>query len=138
MTWKVDGSPELQLLEKDKQIWLRIPSTDSSCFTNSGLHQLHSRMGHPQAERLLKFLKLSAPDQLDDEIKKNLESIVDQYTSCQRTRSKPYLFKVAVPDVIVFGHELFIHMAKMDGKYFLQVVDRGTGFTAATFLDGES
>jgi hypothetical protein len=28
MTWKVDGSPELPLLEKDKHIWWRIPSTD--------------------------------------------------------------------------------------------------------------
>jgi hypothetical protein len=70
MAWKVDGSPELPLLEKDKHIWLRIPSTDSSCFTKSELHQLHNRMGHPQAERLLKFLKLSAADQLDDETKR--------------------------------------------------------------------
>jgi hypothetical protein len=47
------------------------------------------------------------------------------------------VFKVAVPDDIVFGHELLIDMAKMDGKYFLHVVDRGTGFTVATVLDGE-
>jgi hypothetical protein len=138
MTLKVDGSPELPLLEKEKHIWLRIPSTDSSCFTKSELHQLHNRMGHPQAERLLKFLKLSAPDQFDDETKKNLESIADQCTSCQRTRHKPYVFKVAAPDDTVFGHELLIDIAKMDGKYFLHVVDRGTGFTAAKVLDGES
>ena len=35
MTWKVDGSPELLLLDMDKHIWLRIPSTDSSSFTKS-------------------------------------------------------------------------------------------------------
>jgi hypothetical protein len=48
------------------------------------------------------------------------------------------VFKVAVPDDTVFGHELLINMAKMDGKYFLHVVDRGTSFTAANVLDGES
>jgi hypothetical protein len=137
MTCRVLGIV-LAIEERDKHLWLPLPATESCCFTVHELRTLHNRTGHPSTDRLLTLLKKAAPEELDATTRATIDEIVKRCSLCLQTRPKPYVFRVSVPDEAVFGHELLIDLAKIDGKYVLHCVDRGTGLNAARFLNGES
>jgi transposase InsO family protein len=136
-SWTIAGERS-KLVHKNQHLWLPLSFDDSCCFTQAELTLLHRRLGHPQADRMLALLRRAKPLDIDKDTKKQLDEIWASCGSCQRTRPKPFVFRAAIPDEVVFGHELIIDLAKCDGKYILHCVDRGTGLNAAKFVSGES
>lgn len=54
---------------------------------------------------------------------------------------RPYLFSVTIPDKIVLNHEVYMDLVWLEKRPvppFLHIVDRGTHFSVAEFLEGES
>lgn len=59
--------------------------------------------------------------------------------TCTRFSSKPLRFKVALPeDKIVFNREVALDLSWLNVKPVLHVMDLGTGFSNAIFLQGQS
>ena len=54
---------------------------------------------------------------------------------------KPFVFQVTMPDDIQFNHEVILDLTWIEPrphKPALHVVDRGTNFSSALFVDGKS
>jgi ribosomal protein S17 len=103
-------------------------------FNKEELGKLHRRLGHPHPDRLLDLLKKAAPEELQKDTRKVLNTLYESCIACSKTKPKPLVFKAAVPDEIIFGHEVVLDMCTIGGKVVLHVVDRGTGFQAADFV----
>ncbi len=59
----------------------------------------------------------------------------------QRMAPKPSVFQVTMPDKIFFNREIYLDLMWIEKRPHppvLHIVDRGTHFSAATFLKSES
>jgi hypothetical protein len=103
-------------------------------FNKEELCKLHRRLVHPHPDRLLDLLKKAAPEELQKDTRKVLNTLYESCIACSKTKPKPLVFKAAVPDEIIFGHEVVLEMCNIGGKVVLHIVDRGTAFQAAEFV----
>ena len=85
--------------------------------------------------------KRATPNQYNANTRKILEDISKHCQSCQRMASKPFLFQVSMPDDVQFNYEVILDLTWLEPRPHrpaLHIVDRGTHFSAAEFLQGES
>ena len=67
-----------------------------------------------------------------------LEEITKACQTCQRFTPKPQSFKVSFPQDIMFNRELALDLMWIRVKPLLHVVDLGTHFSSAEFVNGRS
>ena len=107
-------------------------------FTRTELEKLHRRFAHPTTTKLLNLLRRADPKRVDDQTRETLERIYRSCDPCQRMSPKPFVFQVSMPDDIVFNNEVVVDLMWLDGKPVLHIVDRGTHYSAASFVTDES
>lgn len=108
-------------------------------FTRSQLIRLHRHFFHPSADKLFNLIKKARPEEATQETRKILENITKRCDPCQRIQNAPHRFRVSfgTPDAR-FNERIMVDVMTIDGKKVLHVVDEGTRFSAARFLDDES
>lgn len=112
---------------------------ESALFTMPELRHLHYHFFHPTAKKLYNLIKRAHPEQLTPSTRKMLEDISRNCATCTTFSSKPLRFRVSMPaDDLVFNQEISLDLFWLDGKAVLHIVDLGTGFSNAVFLNGHS
>ena len=105
-------------------------------FTRSQLHTLHRQFFHPSAEKLYRLLLKSRPEDTTPETKKILEDLTKRCDPCQRMRGGPTRFRVSLgADEVRFNEKILIDIMYIGSTPVLHIVDEGTHFSAATFLE---
>lgn len=133
------GEKQIKTVKDQAHIWIRWDYATESLFTEAEVAKLHYRFGHPSVQRMHDFLKRVRPIETDKDTPVLLESIRSKCKECQFLAPKPFVVKVSVPqNDIVFNHEVIMDTMYIQGKTWLHVVDRGTHFQAARFLNGDS
>jgi hypothetical protein len=100
--------------------------------------RLHRHLYHPSTGKLLSLLKRANPGLVSGETKDLLDEIVKACHACQTFSTSPLHFRIRTPEEVVFNQELRIDLMFLeDRKPVLHVVNAGTTFQAAIFLDGE-
>ncbi len=125
---------------KRGHLYLELQSS-TVLFTRSELVKLHRRFAHPRTEKLINILRRASPDNNTPETRLFLDYIVARCNSCQRMAPKPFVFQVTMPDNIVLNLEVMLDLMWIEPRPHtpvLHIVDRGTHFSAAEFLNGES
>lgn len=112
-------------------------------FTRSDLLKLLRRFAHTSTDKLMNVLRRASPDNYSPETRRFLEDIVARCNSCQPMAPKPFVFQVSLPDNEIYMDLMWLHVTSEGDtnpskKSVLHVVDRGTHFSAARFLSGES
>ena len=103
-------------------------------YTKKELQRLHLHFFHPNFQKLFNLIMRSNPAEATSETKKILKHIQDTCKTCQRFTPKPFCFKVAMPDGIVFNNELEMDLMFINKVPILHVVDVGTNFSGAEIL----
>ena len=108
-------------------------------FTRSQLVRLHRHFFHPSVEKLFNLISKARPEEATQETKRILYDITKRCDPCQRVQNAPHRFRVSfgTPEAR-FNERIMVDVMKIDGKKVLHVVDEGTRFSAARFLDDES
>lgn len=107
-------------------------------YSENQLTRLHRALYHPSATKLYALLKRADPDKLPADTRDVLEKISRACKSCEKFEDAPSSFKIRFPDEVMFNRELRIDLMYLEGrKAVLHVVDAGTSFQSAVFLDGE-
>ena len=108
-------------------------------FTRSQLVRLHRHFFHPSVEKLFNLISKARPEEATQETKRILYDITKRCDPCQRIQNAPHRFRVSfgTPEAR-FNERIMVDVMTIDGKKVLHVVDEGTRFSAARFLDDES
>lgn len=106
----------------------------SCMLTNTELHRLHRRFGHPSADKLMKLLQRAELPDVGPETRKVLEKIERSCEPCQIYAQKPRRFKFTLREDKDFNHSIYADVFYIDGKPVLHVVDEATNFQAAKWL----
>ena len=102
-------------------------------FTRKQLSQLHDRFGHPSARSLMNVLKRA---EMSATTKRILDDITNRCKACQTFARKPSTFQVSMPmDDIFFYHEIEVDLFWIDSKAVLHIIDRGTRYSVAKFVE---
>jgi hypothetical protein len=113
-------------------------AVENVLYSRSQLVRLHKHLYHPSTGKLLSLLRRATPDLVNVETKSTLEEISKACLACQTYSGSPMHFSIRTPEHVVFNQELRTDLMFLeDRKPVLHVVDAGTTFQAATFLDGE-
>ena len=105
----------------------------NECFlTNTEVHRLHSRFGHPSVNRLYRLLKRSGHYDFYISYLNNLTKFCRQ---CQIKEKSPGRFKFNLRDELNFNYSFIVDVMYIDGKPVLHVVDEATRFQAARWLE---
>jgi hypothetical protein len=99
---------------------------------------MHRHLLHPSTTQLMNLLRRTRPKGLPPENRILLEDISRACHACQVYASISISFQVRNVDDIVFNQEIRLDLMYIDGRPALHVVDTGTTFGAATFLDEQS
>lgn len=105
-------------------------------FTRSQLVRLHRQFFHPPVDKLFNLLRIARPEEATPETKAVLQDIKKRCDPCQRIQNAPHRFRVSfgTPEAR-FNERIMIDVMTIDGKKVLHVVDEGTRFSAARFLE---
>jgi hypothetical protein len=108
----------------------------TECYlTDVELRRLHRRFGHPSVQRLHDILDRSGHD---DVSKKSIEELTKFCEHCQKHGSSPGRFKFKLRDEVNFNHSIIVDIMYIDNKPILHIVDEGTRFQAARWLNNIS
>ena len=123
---------------KDGHLYVEWP-THEVMFSKKELLKLHERFSHPASEALVNLIRRADPQLLGSDTRKILDSIAKSCKACQVHASKPIRFKVSMPDNdIVFNHEIQVDLFWLDSKPAVHVIDRGTRYSIAKFIENHS
>ena len=86
----------------------------------------------------MNLLQKAQPKGIDENKRSILDKIYRSCDPCQRLAPKHFVFQVSTPDEIMFNHEVVADLMWLESKPSLQIVDRGTHFSAAAFVENES
>jgi hypothetical protein len=103
-------------------------------FTHGELVKLHKNFFHPTVNNLMDLFKCANIQDLPVDARESLEDITARCDTCQTFTSKPYHFRVSMPDSIVFNHTLAIDLVWLEGNAAFHVVDLHMYLSAAGFL----
>ena len=107
-------------------------SFDSNpCYlTETELHLLHRRFGHPTVNKLHRLLERSGHVNKD-----SIEYINKYCGQCQKHGRSPGRFKFVLrDDTIDFNYSIYVDVMYIDGNPILHIVDEATRFQAARWL----
>ena len=104
------------------------------------MKKLHRDFGHPYPEALFKLLQKSKNTKsLDSSTLATLKDITKRCQPCQKWAPKPARFRVSFPtDQITFNHEIEVDIFWLDISPALHIIDRGTRYSVAKFMENES
>lgn len=108
-------------------------------FTCSQLGRLHRHFFHPSIDKWCNLLLKARTGKEKPRTKAVLQEITKQFDPCQRIQNVPKRFEVSfgMLEARLNEREL-LEVMPIDGKKVLQIVDEGTRFSAARFLEDES
>ena len=114
------------------QPYLSDASQLMQCYlTDVELRQLHRRFGHPSARRFIRVLERSG----HDADKEAVEKLTQYCHDCQMHGKSPNRFKFVLRDNDAqFNHTIYVDVMYIDSNPLLHVVDEGTRFQAARWL----
>lgn len=110
--------------------------TSINYLTEPELRQLHRRFGHPSVNRLVKTLEKAGYE--DPDHRHLIQKLTEFCEFCQKHSRSPGRFKFTLKEDIYFNYSLVIDVMYLEGSPVLHVVDEGTTFQAARFLDNMS
>lgn len=95
-------------------------------------------MYHPTNEKLLGIIKRGAEANITPELPNQLGNIRTTCDTFQRLSKEPLRFHVSMPsEDCVFNLTVGMDVMKLEKISVHQIVDHGTKFSAAVFLNGE-
>lgn len=104
-------------------------------FTTKELSQIHSRSGHPHWRRMMDFLRRAQPDRCPENIRQQLQKIVDACKACAIYGASPRRVKVALPhEDGTFNEEIIVDVFSLNSRPVLSIIDRDTRFLSCVFL----
>lgn len=107
-------------------------------FKKTELKRLHLQLFHPNVQKLYNLLKCARPDEVNADTRRTLEEIENSCRNCHSHRSKPYRFRVSIPeDEVKLIHELAVDLMLLKGGPLLHVVDTQKRFQNAVLLKGQ-
>jgi transposase InsO family protein len=122
-------------LDDDGHLVLRWPIGQfKTYYTKPQLQRLHRHLLHPSPKKLYELLRRARPEDLPPETRSMIDDITRACETCATWDRRLTTFRIRDIDDVVFNQELLIDIAYLDGLPILQVVDRGTRFSAARFL----
>ncbi|PXF43736.1 hypothetical protein BWQ96_06513 [Gracilariopsis chorda] len=108
-------------------------------FTLPEPRKLHYDFFHPSAKKYYNLVRRAQQQKLSSHTLSVLHDISLACATRTRFSSRPLRFKVVLPkNAIVLNHEVALDLLWFEGKPILDVVDLGTGFSKAIFLQGQS
>ena len=114
------------------------PST-ATYFTRTQLIKIYRQLAHPSAQKLHNLLKRAHPEKATPETLRILQDLCRRCDPCQRIQNAPTSFKVSFgAEHVQFNERLLIDIMYLVGKPVIHIVDEGTRFSAARFLDNVS
>ena len=117
------------------QLFLTESFDHNPCFlTNTELHRLHRRFGHPSVSRLRKVLERAG--QVVD--KEALEYLTKYCEHCQRYSQSPGRFRFNLREDVSFNYSIIVDIFYLTGQPILHVIDEGTRYQAGRWLQNIS
>ena len=105
-------------------------------FTRAHLRSLHRNFSHPSAEKLYQLIKKARPEYATAETMNTLKELTKRCVPCQRVHNAPMRFRVTMgAENVKFNERLMMDIMYLDGQPVLHIVDEGTRFSAAKFLE---
>ena len=96
------------------------------CYlTNTEIHRLHRRFGHPSAEKLYKVLKRSRHDDVD---KRAIDHLTKYYSFCQKYGRSLGRFKFTLREDLDFNHSVYVDIIYINGSLVLYIIDEATRY----------
>jgi hypothetical protein len=111
------------------------PPVSACWYSRAQLLKMHRHLLQPSTTQLMKLLQRAKPKDLPPETRSLLDETSHTCHACQVYASKPISFQIRNVDDIVFNQEIRLDLMYIDGRPVLHVVDTGTTFGAATFLE---
>ncbi len=121
-------------------------SDPRNAYTPKELRRMHLHFGHASARKLYELLKRSQ-DTAPPNTLNQIEQIVDACQTCKEFSPKSVSFKIRAPDKVLFNHRIVMDLmwlptrqanTKRSTRPLLHIIDLGTRFNAAIFLENES
>ena len=118
----------------------------TTTLTHNQLSRIHRHFAHASAPKLYALLKRSTLT-LPANLLPQLQDIVDSCNTCQEFSPKSMSFRVRAADKVVFNHRIILDLMWLPGRIppskkpnrpVLHIIDAGTRFNAATFMEGET
>lgn len=126
---------EVPVTRKHGHIYLQWPRSSLSLFTRQELFKLHRGFLHPANDKLLNRLRLERPLEASMETTEISNDIVEHCKTFQHYRPAPVTFRASVPNDLdlVSGDNLLVDLMFLKAKAVLNVIDKATRFSSATF-----
>ena len=101
------------------------------CYlTNTEIHRLHRRFGHPSAEKLYRVLERSGHD-VD---RQAIDHLTKYCSFCQKYGRSPGRFKFTLREDLDFNHSVYVDIMYINGSPVLHIIDEATRYQAARWL----
>ena len=97
-------------------------------LTNTEIHRLYRRFGHPSAEKLYKVLKRSGHDDVDKRAIDHLTKYCFFYQKYGRSLSR---FKFTLRKDLDFNHSIYVDIIYINSSPVLYIIDEATRYQAA-------
>lgn len=109
-------------------------------YTETQLRRIHRSFGHPSVRAMGNLLKRASDDnRLDNETRKAIQAISDDYKICLRTASPPRRFKLTLgTEDLRFNNVVQIGTMLIENRPVLHMVGEATHFFGAAFLRNQS
>jgi hypothetical protein len=91
------------------------PQKVANVITFSALSNMHTQLGHANAEVMLRFLEGSIlPAGVDFVTRADIKRVISNCTICERFRSKPLCPREAIPSDVKFNESVYIDVFYID------------------------
>lgn len=127
----------LPLVRKFGHVFLPWPPLYRSLYTRQQLQNFHLHFMHPSTEKLFNLLQRAFLLRNHNDTIALLDDISKACHACQVYSSKPLTFQVHFPNDVVFNKQVRLDLFYLDGKPVLHIINTGTNFPAARFLESK-
>ena len=121
---------------KSNHLYVDMDFPISMRYTKSQLSKPHKNFFHPAADKLFNLLRKSKPEEATPETLDALKDITKRCYPCQRVHNAPPRFRVSFgAENVRFNERILIDIMYIGAKPVMHIVDEGTRFSAARFLN---
>lgn len=108
-------------------------------FSITNLQKIHRQFAHTTVDKLYQLLKRARPEETTAETFEILKDLVKRCDPYQRIQNAPTRFRIRFgAEIIRLNERLLIDIMYFDGKPVQHIVDEGTHFSSARFIDDMS
>jgi hypothetical protein len=125
-----------QSKNKDIHHFLLNRDMQRSLYSEAELRNIHRRLGHPTAQRIMRIMERSGRLQdIDPGTRQRLKEIEKNCIACQKHSGPPQRFRFHISNEDGrFNHELIADIMYLDNGNVLHVIDADTRFQSAQFI----